>query len=658
MVLSLEDRLKLSVVDRARAFESHVEREIARVGTSGSGITHALELFAYYGRALVRQVDQSWDDSPTPAFKVESLRMLNRHLRERIELFDTRFAREHRRVPRAAAAAVERECARHGLADAEAVITVGPPGNYSTFVADLATTLFREIDVESELPAKLGNVRLVMIDVPALEGASASWQPIVLGHELAHYLQLIDPVIGTIDLQSAIDRRTLSQTQDPLPVSSMMGLPRSRVLEQVAVRWLNELVCDAFAVHMFGAAGAASLVEFLESVGAGSLSSRSHPPGQLRGKLMLQWLALATNPDDGRDMVRALTPAEAEIIDPLRNLAGDVVQPDWSVYLSRVLSGLSSQVAGAVRSWANCDAYSSLSREEIVVSIADRIAAGIPGGEAVETSSGVESVKPADVINAAWLALHRGATTPINRLALKALDTLDFMDHWREAGGGVEDVEDADVKSDTAGALTEPEIVSRLRRVDKSRLIVTPWLPASVKGASLDLRIGNRFIIFERSTAAAFDALSSAQDPRSMQVPIERPWGDVLYLHPGQLVLAATLEYLVLPGDLTGQVITRSSYGRLGLISATAIQVHPHFAGCLTLELVNLGQLPMVITPGERIAQLMLFTTTNPLDPTHREKYRYPTEPEFSKVRDDAESEVLSRMRQQFDRRIGRQPVE
>lgn len=108
-----------------------------------------------------------------------------------------------------------------------------------------------------------------------------------------------------------------------------------------------------------------------------------------------------------------------------------------------------------------------------------------------------------------------------------------------------------------------------------------------------------------------------------MQSLIRKGWGESFYLHPGELVLAATLEYIVMPADLTAQVITRSSYGRLGLLSATAVQVHPDFHGCLTLELVNLGEMPLAITPGERVAQLMFFTMTEdylaPADQAHRE---------------------------------------
>jgi len=109
------------------------------------------------------------------------------------------------------------------------------------------------------------------------------------------------------------------------------------------------------------------------------------------------------------------------------------------------------------------------------------------------------------------------------------------------------------------------------------------------------------------------------------------------------VVLAATLEYIALPPDLTAQVITRSSYGRLGLLSATAVQIHPNFRGCLTLELVNLSTIPLVLTPGERIAQLVLWNCS-PVDPTD-EKYSYPTGPQFSKVRDDDEADVLRSLR-------------
>ena len=52
-------------------------------------------------------------------------------------------------------------------------------------------------------------------------------------------------------------------------------------------------------------------------------------------------------------------------------------------------------------------------------------------------------------------------------------------------------------------------------------------------------------------------------------------------------------------------VVGRSTWGRLGLIVATAICIHPLFAGPLTRELRNLGETPLKLYPGEAIAQLI-----------------------------------------------------
>jgi len=51
-------------------------------------------------------------------------------------------------------------------------------------------------------------------------------------------------------------------------------------------------------------------------------------------------------------------------------------------------------------------------------------------------------------------------------------------------------------------------------------------------------------------------------------------------------------------------VLGRSTWGRLGLIVATAVGIQPNFAGTLTLELRNLGEAPLSLYPGQIIAQL------------------------------------------------------
>jgi dCTP deaminase len=56
-------------------------------------------------------------------------------------------------------------------------------------------------------------------------------------------------------------------------------------------------------------------------------------------------------------------------------------------------------------------------------------------------------------------------------------------------------------------------------------------------------------------------------------------------------------------------VTGKSNLGRRGLVIETAPGVHPHFNGCLTLEMTNLGEIPLKIRPGMKICQLFIHVT-------------------------------------------------
>jgi dCTP deaminase len=64
-------------------------------------------------------------------------------------------------------------------------------------------------------------------------------------------------------------------------------------------------------------------------------------------------------------------------------------------------------------------------------------------------------------------------------------------------------------------------------------------------------------------------------------------------------------------------VVGRSTWGRLGLTVATAIGIHPGFAGTLTLELRNLGETPLTLHPGDIVAQLF-FHNVGPNRPSRK----------------------------------------
>lgn len=82
------------------------------------------------------------------------------------------------------------------------------------------------------------------------------------------------------------------------------------------------------------------------------------------------------------------------------------------------------------------------------------------------------------------------------------------------------------------------------------------------------------------------------------------PFGDRFILHPGDFVLGITFGWLKLPSDLTGVVTGKSKWGRRGLIIETAAGIHPGFCGCLTLEIGNVGPIPIPLIPGMEICQI------------------------------------------------------
>jgi len=202
--------------------------------------------------------------------------------------------------------------------------------------------------------------------------------------------------------------------------------------------------------------------------------------------------------------------------------------------------------------------------------------------------------------------------------------------------------------------LTRKDLNERLfdQRFDHpaKRLTVTPLLdPKQIGDATIDVRLGNEFIVIRHTNLASVDPAERREIRKNIgryQERVYAAYGDKFILHPRQFVLGSTLEYIGVPLDLAAQVMGRSSWGRLGLIIATAIAVAPGFKGAITFELINYGQAPLVLYPGLVIAQIAFETTTSEVE--YRGRYSYPTGPEFSKIHEDED----------IDRWIGINPTQ
>ena len=179
----------------------------------------------------------------------------------------------------------------------------------------------------------------------------------------------------------------------------------------------------------------------------------------------------------------------------------------------------------------------------------------------------------------------------------------------------------------------------------EDRLVVSPLIKPHSQDGTIDIRLGTKFIMTQRTSVPQIDplVLNSEDIPKFLQ-RVDLPMGSPITIHPRMLLLAATLEYICLPLNLCASVVTRSTYGRLGLISATAIHVHPGYRGCLTLELVNFGDAAILLYPGIRIAQLVIYHA-DPSERPEKPKYQLVTEPQFPKLWDEDDYPVLRNLK-------------
>ncbi len=148
--------------------------------------------------------------------------------------------------------------------------------------------------------------------------------------------------------------------------------------------------------------------------------------------------------------------------------------------------------------------------------------------------------------------------------------------------------------------------------VARGRIIIDPLDPDDIQPSSVDLHLGDDFQVFRNSRLPYIDP--EREQPgltERVTASVEEPF----VLHPGEFVLGTTSERIALPDDVVGRLEGKSSLGRLGLlIHSTAGYVDPGWDGKLTLELSNVANLPMVLTPGMRIGQISFSQMTTPVD--------------------------------------------
>jgi len=139
--------------------------------------------------------------------------------------------------------------------------------------------------------------------------------------------------------------------------------------------------------------------------------------------------------------------------------------------------------------------------------------------------------------------------------------------------------------------------------------------------SSLDLRLGYHFRVFKHRKKPFIDPL----DPETIsgmteEVKISKK--EPYVIQPGEFVLSSVLEWVELPNNLSARIDGRSSLGRLGLvIHSTAGHIDAGFKGSITMELSNIGMMPIILYPKMRICQLVFEMLSSPTEQPYTERH-------------------------------------
>lgn len=189
-----------------------------------------------------------------------------------------------------------------------------------------------------------------------------------------------------------------------------------------------------------------------------------------------------------------------------------------------------------------------------------------------------------------------------------------------------------------SGVLADRDIKYELTEGD---LVIDPLKDETlqIQPATVDLRLGNEFIVFQKQNVTHIDPLDEREVEDYSQTIIA---DEKFILHPGRFALGTTIEHVEIPDYMIAEVEGRSSLGRLAIIvHATAGLCDPGYKGHITLELSNLGSAPVILWPGMRICQLkMIYLNSQAEIPYGEErgsKYQNQEGPTTSKIGKDPE---------------------
>ena len=160
--------------------------------------------------------------------------------------------------------------------------------------------------------------------------------------------------------------------------------------------------------------------------------------------------------------------------------------------------------------------------------------------------------------------------------------------------------------------------------VDTDLPMISPFFPSQFKqrpdGGKIvsfglssygyDIILGNKFKIFTNVNNGIVDP---AGVDESCFIDVEKDDDDFVLIPPNSFLLAHSKEYFRMPNDVTGVVLGKSTYARVGCV-CLATPLEAGWEGIVTLEFANTTNLPMKMYAGQGCAQVLFFQGSVPCE--------------------------------------------
>ena len=177
------------------------------------------------------------------------------------------------------------------------------------------------------------------------------------------------------------------------------------------------------------------------------------------------------------------------------------------------------------------------------------------------------------------------------------------------------------------GVMSDLEILAAIK---SGEVLCYPFNPQHVKGASIDVTLGEYFFVTDRSGLDPYYNMYSERDVKRyfgepMKAIPHSEWCDkyghrlfegiapeslIIVLGPGERILAHTHEFVGIDSAGTTQMQARSSIGRNGIVVCKdAGWGDPGYRNRWTMEIQNDNHHHVVLVVGTRVAQIVCLRT-------------------------------------------------